>query len=75
MNKATCRIKIFNPTCLDNDTVYIGAKSADDYWQIPYRGFYAVDAQAGDLEWQYQHKVKSMFLVFMGNRLCVKTRC
>ena len=36
------------------DTVYIGAKSADDYWQIPYRGFYAVDAQAGDLEWQYQ---------------------
>ncbi|ERM56177.1 hypothetical protein P781_08645, partial [Vibrio mimicus CAIM 1883] len=37
-----------------NDTVYIGAKSADDYWQIPYRGFYAVDAQAGDLEWQYQ---------------------
>ncbi|EOA5544486.1 hypothetical protein ACXR5E_001124 [Vibrio mimicus] len=56
MNKATCRIKIFNPTCLDKDTldkdtVYIGAKSANDYWQIPYRGFYAVDAQAGDLEW------------------------
>ncbi|ENM5786751.1 PQQ-binding-like beta-propeller repeat protein [Vibrio metoecus] len=37
-----------------NDTVYIGAKSTDNYWQIPYRGFYAVDAQVGELEWQYQ---------------------
>lgn len=39
---------------LKDGVVYIGATGADDYWTPVKRGFHAVDAQTGELRWQYE---------------------
>ncbi|WNO08263.1 PQQ-binding-like beta-propeller repeat protein [Teredinibacter sp. KSP-S5-2] len=39
---------------LADDVLYIGSTATDDYWQPISRGFKAIDAETGDVLWQYQ---------------------